>query len=337
MSELPPRAMKVIAEIGSIVSSPAPERERADAMLAAVRRCIPYDGAALAVLDIDQRVFVSLASTGYSRLILDYRGTVAYQDDLGSVGLLRDRPPLTLRDLPMPPAELPIWADYLEPAGFREGLAATLFTRDGRHLGVLSAHTERPEDPGDEVRAFVSLISPLIVTAFDPIRSLAALTRMVGDAVAGILLTRAGRCLPLPGLLNDERLAEGSELVLTAAALVDDQAHVTFVCPDGGGYSRVTAFRCRSEAGPHLAAVVLLSPIGDLAGLTRRELGILGLLVEGWSNRRIAAALVIAGRTVDAHVAHILAKLRAGSRTQAAVRALRHGLYLPRPLNGVPR
>jgi DNA-binding CsgD family transcriptional regulator len=70
---------------------------------------------------------------------------------------------------------------------------------------------------------------------------------------------------------------------------------------------------------------VLLSPPGDLCGLTRQELAILGLLVEGWPNRRIATALFITGRTVAAHIEHILAKLGTPTRTLAAVRALRLG------------
>jgi DNA-binding CsgD family transcriptional regulator len=74
---------------------------------------------------------------------------------------------------------------------------------------------------------------------------------------------------------------------------------------------------------------VLLSPPGDLGGLTARELEVLGLLVEGCSNWQISRALVITQRTAAAHLEHILAKLTAPSRTLAAVRAERAGLYVP--------
>jgi DNA-binding NarL/FixJ family response regulator len=37
-------------------------------------------------------------------------------------------------------------------------------------------------------------------------------------------------------------------------------------------------------------------------------------VIEGWVNARIAAALVIAPRTVAVHVENILAKLGAGTR-----------------------
>ncbi|WP_220456264.1 response regulator transcription factor [Curtobacterium sp. ME26] len=55
----------------------------------------------------------------------------------------------------------------------------------------------------------------------------------------------------------------------------------------------------------------------------------LGHLVEGCSNLEIARALAVAPRTVAAHVEHILFKLDATSRTLAAVRAERAGLYVP--------
>jgi DNA-binding NarL/FixJ family response regulator len=63
--------------------------------------------------------------------------------------------------------------------------------------------------------------------------------------------------------------------------------------------------------------------------LTSRELEVLGLLVRGWSNARIAATLTVTVRTVESHVEHILTKLRVTSRTMAAVRALRQGLFIP--------
>jgi DNA-binding NarL/FixJ family response regulator len=75
--------------------------------------------------------------------------------------------------------------------------------------------------------------------------------------------------------------------------------------------------------------MVLLSPAGDLRGLTHRELQVLGLVIEGCANQEIAHALVVAPRTVAAHMEHILFKLGAPSRTLAAVRAERAGLYVP--------
>ncbi|WP_433673048.1 protein kinase domain-containing protein [Nocardia sp. CA-136227] len=52
--------------------------------------------------------------------------------------------------------------------------------------------------------------------------------------------------------------------------------------------------------------------------LTKRERQVAGLVAEGLTNKQIATQLVIAQRTVDAHVEHILAKLGFNSRAQIA-------------------
>ena len=60
--------------------------------------------------------------------------------------------------------------------------------------------------------------------------------------------------------------------------------------------------------------------------LTPRELEILEMLAEGMSNRTIAARLGISSQTVKFHVASILAKLGAASRTEAVTFGVRQGL-----------
>ncbi|MEM7762347.1 MAG: response regulator transcription factor, partial [Cyanobacteria bacterium P01_A01_bin.40] len=64
----------------------------------------------------------------------------------------------------------------------------------------------------------------------------------------------------------------------------------------------------------------------DTYPLTDRELEVLELIVAGCSNAEISAKLYITVGTVKTHVCHILNKLCADDRTQAAVRALRSGL-----------
>jgi DNA-binding NarL/FixJ family response regulator len=63
-----------------------------------------------------------------------------------------------------------------------------------------------------------------------------------------------------------------------------------------------------------------------LAGLTPRELEVLGLLVEGRSNRQIAEQLFISAKTASVHVTNLLAKLGVHSRLEAAAVARRLGL-----------
>jgi DNA-binding NarL/FixJ family response regulator len=60
--------------------------------------------------------------------------------------------------------------------------------------------------------------------------------------------------------------------------------------------------------------------------LTPRELQILQLVAQGQTNRQIAEKLILAVGTIKVHVEHILGKLGASDRTQAAVRAVELGI-----------
>ena len=60
--------------------------------------------------------------------------------------------------------------------------------------------------------------------------------------------------------------------------------------------------------------------------LTAAERAVLGRLMDGAANKEIAASLGISENTVKYHLKHILAKLHAATRTEAAMRAMREGL-----------
>jgi len=62
--------------------------------------------------------------------------------------------------------------------------------------------------------------------------------------------------------------------------------------------------------------------------LTAREIEVLQLLASGLSNKEIAARLNISEHTAKFHVASILGKLGAGSRTEAVSLGIRRGLVL---------
>jgi LuxR family transcriptional regulator, maltose regulon positive regulatory protein len=77
-------------------------------------------------------------------------------------------------------------------------------------------------------------------------------------------------------------------------------------------------------------AALPLSPAslgpGMAEPLTGREPEVLRLLAAGKSNQRIAHDLVVTLDTVKTHVTHILGKLGAANRTEAAARARQLGL-----------
>lgn len=72
----------------------------------------------------------------------------------------------------------------------------------------------------------------------------------------------------------------------------------------------------------------LMESLGRVA-LTRRELDVLGVMAQGACNKTIAARLGISVGTAKTHVAAILSKLHAASRTEAAAIAQARGLLMP--------
>ena len=77
------------------------------------------------------------------------------------------------------------------------------------------------------------------------------------------------------------------------------------------------------------AATPAADSLADLAEpLTRREREVLQMLASGLANKEIAARLNISDHTVKFHVASLLGKLGASSRTEAVALGIRRGLVL---------
>jgi DNA-binding NarL/FixJ family response regulator len=80
--------------------------------------------------------------------------------------------------------------------------------------------------------------------------------------------------------------------------------------------------RAERSSSPRAATLELSEP------LTARERQVLQMLGGGLGNKEIASRLKISGHTVKFHVASILGKLGASSRTEAVAIGLRRGLIL---------
>jgi len=68
------------------------------------------------------------------------------------------------------------------------------------------------------------------------------------------------------------------------------------------------------------------------AGLTRREIEILQLVAEGYSNAQLARMLWVTEQTVKFHLSNIYRKLGVANRTEASRWAQVHGLLASRQL-----
>lgn len=131
-------------------------------------------------------------------------------------------------------------------------------------------------------------------------------------------------------------------LVLTSFA-ADDKVFpaikagaLGYLLKDSGPNDLIRAIRQVYRGEPSLEPAIASKVLFELAHppkaeptidpLTEREMEVLRLIAQGYSNRQIADALVITEMTVRAHVSNILGKLHLASRTQAALFALREGL-----------
>jgi hypothetical protein len=332
---------QVMVEMAGIAAYGGVE-ERAQALVEVLQRVIPAEAFWLALRDPERGTHAPLATAGDAAPLGAYFQTEVAEAEVELLGLNRWRPPMLVRDLPVPPLELRAWADHLWPAGFRGGLAAGLFTQDGRHLGFLSLLTDDTGRPTGADRDLIGVLTPLIAHAVDRMRTATAVASIVEGAVAGAVLTHGGEALELPGLPPHPLLVTGSPVLRVAAArLRGGCSHATFLCPDsssaaGAALVRVTVLGCAMPHLDHLLAAVTVSPPGPLRGLVHRQLQLLGLLIEGWSYRRIAAALGTTENDIADRFGPILAAFNAPDGTTAAVRADREGLYLPGMLGDLP-
>jgi non-specific serine/threonine protein kinase len=115
---------------------------------------------------------------------------------------------------------------------------------------------------------------------------------------------------------EDEKRDWDTSLAAARSALGEQPFHTAW--RDGQTLSIDAALAAADE-------LLTVNPVSD-SGLSRREQEVVRLIAQGLSNREIADRLVIAARTAEAHVTHVLAKLGLRSRSQVAIWALEHGL-----------
>ena len=190
---------------------------------------------------------------------------------------------------------------------------------------------------GRPVRVGVVSRDPLARAGLSGLLDGRADVELVDDDGAEVLLWDAGA--QLAG--DDVRLRELADLGAPVVAVVTGRADADAAL--GAGARGVLL---RDRLGPGLAAALLdcrhgltvldaalapqprSEPDAGQDPLTRREEEVLQLMAEGRSNKEIAQALGISDHTAKFHVNAVLAKLDAGTRTEAVVTAVRRGLVL---------
>ena len=148
----------------------------------------------------------------------------------------------------------------------------------------------------------------------------------LGDGIDGIRTTAALRALkPAPAVLILTTFDRDAEILGAIEA-----GAAGYLLKDVAPEAIVEGIR-RAAAGdmvlaPDLAARVLQGLRSPLPKLTDREVEVLRLLATGAANREIARTLFVSEATVKTHVAHILTKLDADSRSRAIHVARQAGL-----------
>jgi LuxR family maltose regulon positive regulatory protein len=172
------------------------------------------------------------------------------------------------------------------------------------------------------------LLARVLLAQDDPSRALTLLQRLLDAAVSqdrtgSIIEIQALRALALAAC-GDRASALG---VLTEALTLARRPGYVRVLADEGPPMRALLAQL-SAARPdqqHAARRAAAAP-GLAEPLTEREMDVLRLIAAGRSNQQIAHDLVVALDTVKKHVTHVLGKLGAANRTEAAARARELGL-----------
>lgn len=127
---------------------------------------------------------------------------------------------------------------------------------------------------------------------------------------------------------------EARVLMLTSSEANEDVRHAL----DAGASGYVTKNIRRAELveairechaggrpiGEHVARI--LAAGNEHGALSRREMEVLGLVRQGFTNGEIGRLLGISERTAKAHVAALLVKLQASDRAEAVARGFERGL-----------
>ncbi|WP_328521023.1 response regulator transcription factor [Kribbella sp. NBC_00359] len=150
-----------------------------------------------------------------------------------------------------------------------------------------------------------------------------------------VVLPRTNGCDAIAPL---RRVAAGTKILMMSAQASASTVRRALLAGASGYISKgssdqalIGAMRriCAGETyvEPSLGArLVVGDQVAALEPLSERECEILYQLALGYTNQEIARSLFISVRTVDTHRAHIMRKLRLGTRAELVMFALSHGL-----------
>lgn len=210
----------------------------------------------------------------------------------------------------------------------------------------------------EQIRILIADDHALVREGLQSIISTEADMQVVGEAADGVAAVQQAHDLKPDIILMDmtmpgqDGLAAIRQLkqensparIIVLASFADDQKIFPAIKAGAQGYllkdilpdqllqAIRDVYRGESSLHPTIARKVMAEFNRDPASapttemLTAREVDVLKLIAQGYSNQEIAEELVLSKGTVGKHVNRILDKLHVVNRTQAALYALREGL-----------
>lgn len=230
--------------------------------------------------------------------------------------------PLLMDDMPQHFRASPHYRQFLGPAGFDDGLSATLRRADGRRVGVLHLSAPVRSFFGEGARNFVAALAPALARAADPLRS-ARFDALFGPEWSAARLPRDGVLLPMPGRAPAP-LARDAEIV-ELAGQVRRSGIRSLVClwRQDNRWLRLALLLDGDQV------IVASTPYRDEFGLTVREVDVATGILAGLGNQAIADAFVLSRRTIETYVERLLTKLDCATRGEIAGVIARACLFRP--------
>lgn len=319
--------VKAIADVGSIVAGAVHHADDSAELFGPLRTLAPYDAAMIAVRDPLTGEHRVLANRGYPSPLLDFINREYLDCPTYSIARRTHRP-MRMRDYGPDFYKTRVYREFLEYAGFREGVTLVLRSRTGERVtGMLTMSFSDSSAPNDTAREGIEFIAPSLGQLVDAALTPSWLASLFGDHSASYLVDGRGAAIPTS---DDSAHEQPSHDVLSAARMFlaskKSAARGYCVTRNHRSWDRVHFLRLPSEQQGHSRALLMLKQELLPHGITERELDVLTLLSRGLTNREAAARLGASPRTVGSHVEHLLLKTCCVSRAGLASLAAEDGL-----------
>ncbi len=221
------------------------------------------------------------------------------------------------------------YRSYLEPHGFREGVALTLQS-DGPGACVtgMLAMSFAEEPLEDAARDAIEALVPVLARLTDVRLTPAWLRSVLAPASAAAVVDADGAVSPVTDVPHAPPVVLPTPLIAAIREFMRlDRVMTCGYLEHADTWHQVHIVRLpTTPLQPEARALAMLQPTPPPSGLTPRELDVLSLVARGLRNREIADRLGVSPRTVGSHIEHILLKMRLTTRTALAGEALERGL-----------